>query len=130
PGMAEDLLRLAPGHAQRCRGADLNHKGSTDVRLISQIAEIEFFTTDSLDEVGLDTILSSPDRIEFLGLGTALTLYGIAQGYVTDRIVDPLRRGIDRCLVDLEETCGVGARPEDRRGWQMGIKDRNATDGF
>ena len=82
-----------------------------------------------VDEVGSDTILSGPDRVEFLRPGTALTLNGIAQGYVTDRIVDPLRRGIERCLVDLGETRGAGARP-DGRGWQVGIKDRNATDGF
>lgn len=84
----------------------------------------------SLDKVGFDGILSSPDRIEFLRPGMALTLNGIAQGYITDRIVDLLRDGgIKRCLVDMGETRGVGTR-SDGRGWQVGIEDPNAAGGF
>lgn len=84
----------------------------------------------ALDKVGFDGILSGPDRIEFLRPGMALTLNGIAQGYVTDRIVELLREGgIERCLVDMGETRGVGNRP-DGRGWQVGIENPNVAGGF
>jgi FAD:protein FMN transferase len=41
------------------------------------------------------------------------TLNGIAQGYVTDKIVDLLRgQGIDHSLVDMDETRAIGARAD------------------
>ncbi|MDP1730492.1 MAG: FAD:protein FMN transferase [Devosia sp.] len=80
---------------------------------------------DTLDRVGFDGVLSSRDRVEFLRPGMALTLNGIAQGYITDRIVELLRAGgIDRCLVDMGETRAVGSRP-DGREWRVAIADPN-----
>ncbi len=47
-----------------------------------------------------------------LAPGMAISLNGIAQGYVTDRISDLLRNeGFDRALVQLGETRAVGAAP-------------------
>ena len=45
----------------------------------------------------------------------AITLNGIAQGYITDRVADLLRaRGWHNVLVDLGELRGVGAHPNGR----------------
>ena len=53
--------------------------------------------------------------------GMAVTLNGIAQGYITDRIATLLRRaGLDRVLVDLGEIRAVGRHP-DGRPWTAGI---------
>lgn len=78
---------------------------------------------DTLDQVGFGKVLFSRDRIEFLRPGVALTLNGIAQGYITDRIVEMLRAGgINCCLVDMGESRAVGLRP-DGREWRVGIAD-------
>jgi thiamine biosynthesis lipoprotein len=64
----------------------------------------------------------SRDRIA-LPKGTELTLNGIAQGYVTDKIVDFLRsQGIAQSLVDMGETRTIGSRP-DGGPWEIGIAD-------
>ena len=54
------------------------------------------------------------------GAAWALTLNGIAQGYVTDRVVALLRAGgIERSLVDMGESRALGTHP-DGRPWQVG----------
>ncbi|MET4101582.1 thiamine biosynthesis lipoprotein [Roseovarius sp. MBR-78] len=53
--------------------------------------------------------------------GMALTLNGIAQGYITDRIADLLRsRGFGDVLVDMGEVVARGRRG-DGAAWQAGI---------
>jgi thiamine biosynthesis lipoprotein len=53
-----------------------------------------------------------PDRI-MLPSGMAVTLNGIAQGYVTDCVADLLRaRGWNDVLIDLGELRGLGAHPD------------------
>lgn len=63
------------------------------------------------------------DRIGFLRPGMALTLNGIAQGYITDRVTHLLRQaGLDRALVDMGEIQGLdatGVGPE----WKAGIRN-------
>jgi len=55
--------------------------------------------------------------------GATITLNGIAQGYITDRVADLLRsQGIAHTLVDMGETRAIGARP-DGRPWEIGIAD-------
>ncbi|WP_371260926.1 FAD:protein FMN transferase [Bradyrhizobium sp. Cp5.3] len=62
------------------------------------------------------------DRI-VLPKGAELTLNGIAQGYVTDKVVDLLRsQGIAQSLVDMGETRTIGSRP-DGSPWEVGIAD-------
>jgi len=62
-------------------------------------------------------------RIDFSRLGMAITLNGIAQGYITDRVSDLLRNeGFDDVLVDLGEIRGLGHHA-DGRPWTVGIKD-------
>ena len=65
----------------------------------------------------------SPEKIELTKAGMAVTLNGIAQGYVTDRIADLLRaNGIESVLVDLGETRAVGGHPAGRP-WAIGLAD-------
>lgn len=78
---------------------------------------------DGLARVGLDRIACSPDRIDLSTPGSALTLNGIAQGYVTDRIVDDLKAGgIERSLVDMGEARAIGSAPGNRP-WRVGLPD-------
>lgn len=66
--------------------------------------------------VGVDS-----DRIGFARPGMALTLNGIAQGYVTDRITALLRdAGLGRILVDMGEIRALGSNPEGG-AWRAGI---------
>lgn len=76
----------------------------------------------ALRMIGFDRVLLSRDRIALRG-GMALTLNGIAQGYITDRAVERLRRqGIAHTLVDLGESRALGQHP-DGRPWQAAIAD-------
>lgn len=78
---------------------------------------------EALQRVGLDKVAFSANRIVFACPGMALTLNGIAQGFITDRIVDVLRRGgVTKTLVDMGEIRGVGSRP-DGSPWKAGIED-------
>lgn len=76
----------------------------------------------ALAHVGYRRVSIGRDRIA-MPRGTELTLNGIAQGYVTDRIVDLLRaQGITRSLVDMGETRAIGPRP-DGAPWEVGVAD-------
>jgi len=74
-----------------------------------------------LGRVGLDKVKFSRDRVAFSRPGMALTFNGIAQGYITDRIVDLLREGgIASSLVDMGEARAIGTRP-DNSAWKVGV---------
>lgn len=76
-----------------------------------------------LARVGLERITCSPDRIELPVPGSALTLNGIAQGYITDKVVNLLRAGgIERSMVDMGESRAIGSAPGGRP-WRVGISD-------
>jgi len=76
----------------------------------------------ALAHVGFDRLMISRDRI-VMPRGMAVTLNGIAQGYVTDKIVDLLRsRGVVHSLVDMGESRAIGPRP-DGEPWEVGIAD-------
>lgn len=77
----------------------------------------------ALARVGHAGVRVSRDRIVLARHGMQVTLNGIAQGYLTDRVVDLLRaEGITQTLVDMGEARGVGTSPEGRP-WQVGIAD-------
>src|SRR6516164_3912142 len=76
----------------------------------------------ALVHVGYDRLTIGRDRV-VMPRGTAVTLNGIAQGYVTDKIVDLLRsQGTVNSLVDMGETRAIGSRP-DGQPWEVGIAD-------
>ncbi|XUM21742.1 FAD:protein FMN transferase [Bradyrhizobium oligotrophicum S58] len=77
---------------------------------------------EALARVGHQRLNVSRDRI-VMPRGMALTLNGIAQGYVTDRVVELLRsEGVQHSLVDMGEARAIGARP-DARPWEIAIAD-------
>ncbi|ANK81461.1 MAG: hypothetical protein TEF_12105 [Rhizobiales bacterium NRL2] len=62
-------------------------------------------------------------EIVFDRSGMAVTLNGIAQGYITDRVAELLHRnGVDRIALDLGETRAIG-RSADGDPWRVGIPD-------
>ena len=76
--------------------------------------------------VGYGNVQVSRDRIALAHRGVALTLNGIAQGYITDRIVALLRAGgIEHSMVDMGESRAIGTRP-DGRPWDVGLADPDA----
>lgn len=65
----------------------------------------------------------SARRVAFLRPGMSVTLNGIAQGYVTDRVCAVLRdRGARHVLADLGESRALGPRP-DGTPWRIGLVD-------
>ncbi len=77
----------------------------------------------ALQRVGLEHVLVDRDRIAFRRRGMAMSLNGIAQGYITDRAIERLRaHGIEHTLVDMGESRALGRHP-DGRPWQAMIAD-------
>lgn len=77
----------------------------------------------TLTRVGYRSIALVPDRVHFTRDGMALTLNGIAQGYLTDCVVDLLRRaGIGQTLVDLGEIRALDGRPLGGP-WMVGLEN-------
>lgn len=84
-------------------------------------------TKDALDLVGWKKVHFNRDRVVFARRGMGLTLNGIAQGYITDRVIERLRAsGISSCLVDMGEIGTVGARP-DGHPWQVAVKNQRGN---
>lgn len=75
----------------------------------------------SLSRVGFDKLKFNRDRVVFARPGMALTLNGIAQGYITDRIVDLLKNaGVANSLVSMGETRAIGSQG-DGGPWRIGL---------
>lgn len=71
--------------------------------------------------VGLKGVAVTYGEIAFSRSGMALTLNGIAQGYLTDRIADLLRAGgLAHVLVDLGEIRALGERAPGEP-WRIGL---------
>lgn len=63
------------------------------------------------------------DRVRFRVPGMAATLNGIAQGYITDRVAELLRRqGLHNVLLDLGEIRALDGRP-DGTPWRVGLDE-------
>lgn len=77
---------------------------------------------DALSRIGCANISLEEDRIS-LASGTTLTLNGIAQGYITDRVTELLRtEGVEHSLINLGEIRLIGRDPDGRR-WVVGLED-------
>jgi thiamine biosynthesis lipoprotein len=75
----------------------------------------------ALKRVGFDKLAIAADRIA-LRPGMALTLNGIAQGYIADRVAAVMRAGgIRDTLIDMGEIRALG-RHESGRAWRAGIR--------
>jgi len=76
-----------------------------------------------LRRVDFTAVEMRPDRIRLGRPGMAITLNGIAQGYITDRVADRLRAaGFDDVLVDLGEARALG-RHADGHAWRAAVRD-------
>ncbi|MBX3584436.1 MAG: FAD:protein FMN transferase [Rhizobiaceae bacterium] len=76
----------------------------------------------ALSLVGFDKVVFDRNRVSFGKRGMALTFNGIAQGYITDRAVNILRRGgIETSIVDMGEIRALGSKP-DGEPWLVGIR--------
>jgi len=71
--------------------------------------------------VGWNGVRFDADEIAFTRPGMSLTLNGIAQGYITDKITDLMRaRGLRNVLVDMGEIRAIGERPNGG-AWRAGL---------
>ena len=87
---------------------------------------------EALKLVNWRNVEIGPRALRLRHTGMGLTLNGIAQGYVTDRITEILRaQGCDRVLADLgrSEIKAAGAHA-DGRAWRVGLVDPRRTDKF
>jgi thiamine biosynthesis lipoprotein len=77
----------------------------------------------ALQLVGWPKVRFDRNRVTFARAGMGLTLNGVAQGYITDRLLERLRAcGINSCLVDMGEIRTLGAKP-DGQPWSVAIED-------
>lgn len=73
------------------------------------------------EAVGWQHVAFSTEMIKFLRSGSALTLNGIAQGYIADKSATLLRNaGITDVLIDVGEIVAVGTGP-DGSAWPVEI---------
>jgi FAD:protein FMN transferase len=78
---------------------------------------------EALELVDHRNVDVASDRIALGRPGMKLTLNGIAQGYVTDRVAKLLAAaGLETMLLDLGEVRGAGERP-DGNPWRAAIAD-------
>ncbi len=78
--------------------------------------------------VGHDGVRVSSDEIRLERAGMGVTLNGIAQGYITDRVAELLRaNGVGHTLVEIDETRALDDHPAGRP-WTVGLKDPRSQD--
>ncbi|WP_417463841.1 FAD:protein FMN transferase [Kordiimonas sp.] len=76
-----------------------------------------------LDRVGFENVTYTDELVSFKKPGMALTLNGIAQGYITDRVHDMLKAaGFKSALVNMGEYRALGTK-SDGALWRIGIAD-------
>lgn len=74
--------------------------------------------------VGWAGVHFDAQQVSLRNQGAALTLNGIAQGYITDRIAALLRDyGLEDVLIDMGEIAALGQNPESGSPWNAGVRD-------
>ncbi len=69
----------------------------------------------------------SPESVSFGRSGVLLTLNGIAQGFIADRVADFFRKnGVSNVLVNTGEIAALGIGP-DGKPWQVKLGDSEGT---
>ncbi len=77
--------------------------------------------------IGWNRVDLSPARLTFRRPGMALTLNGIAQGYIADKVAALLRgEGVENVLVNTGEIAAFGRAPEGGP-WRIGLPDRSGA---
>lgn len=124
------LMSLADEHVRLTRGAFdptiqilwetyrdylVENPQASPEELKTRIAEVQHL-------LGWDGIQLAPNRIRLAKLGQRITLNGIAQGFITDRVTDLMRqRGVDHALINMGEIRGL--LPTGKVPWSLGIAD-------
>lgn len=77
-------------------------------------------------KVGHDGLEIAANRLRFAKPGMGVTLNGVGQGYITDRVVELLRReGVEQALVNMGKTRAIGNHPAGGP-WSIGLEDPRA----
>jgi len=98
-------------YADYFRDADAGPDGPGDAAVASALARVDH-----------RAVHVTPGRIWLKRPAMALTLNGIAQGYITDRVADLLRdRGFAQVLIDLGEMRALGGN--GTRPWRVALMD-------
>jgi len=83
----------------------------------------EMAVSAARQRVDFRSVYVSARRIDFARPGMAVTLNGIAQGDITDRVADLLHaEGLHHALIDLGEFRALSTHPSGRP-WKVGVKD-------
>jgi thiamine biosynthesis lipoprotein len=78
---------------------------------------------------GVDGIAVTRPSVRLVRAGMALTLDGIAKGYIVDRMAATLERaGVDRYLVEAGGDIRIGGSKDDGLPWTIAVRDP-ASDG-
>lgn len=86
--------------------------------------------TRALTLVDYTALELDPAQIRYLRPDMALTLNGIAQGYITDQVAQLLRNaGLDRALVDMGEIQGLNKQGSGLP-WRVGVADPDRPEQF
>ena len=79
----------------------------------------------ALDVTGWRHMRYSPQEVRFAKQGISVTLNGIAQGYIADRITNILRQAdVENVLVNTGEIAAIGVGPSGDN-WQVRLGDRD-----
>ena len=99
--------------------------GGPDAGAATIPAELHQHVQNALKRVNWRHIVIDPSAIRLDQPGMAITLNGIAQGYVTDRITQLLAAsGIDHALVNMGEIYGLNPdSPADGQPWRVGLEN-------
>ncbi|MDO5667841.1 MAG: FAD:protein FMN transferase [Alcaligenaceae bacterium] len=93
----------------------VEHPQASSEELAKEIAKVQPL-------IGWDGIQLGSNHIRLAKPGQRITLNGIAQGFITDRVTDLLRqRGIEHALINMGEIRGLV--PTDKTPWTLGIAD-------
>jgi thiamine biosynthesis lipoprotein len=83
-----------------------------------------------LKRVGWEKVQINGSEVTLTGVGTEITLNGIAQGFAADAVGKVLKKhGIQHALIDTGEVNTVGGHAE-RENWNIGIKHPREKDGL
>lgn len=121
------LMSIA-GQIHQASGGDFD---PTIQPLWQRFAEEQFDGQRSLEDssaTGWQSVSYSSDQIMFERQDMAITLNGIAQGYITDRIAELLTgAGLNHVLVDMGELRTIGARSNGSR-WPVKLRGRHVEE--
>jgi thiamine biosynthesis lipoprotein len=83
---------------------------------------------DAVARIGQDALVVDAERIVLARQAMRVTLNGIGEGYITDRVVDLLRAGgVEHAMVNMGEVYALGTHPLGEP-WSVGLEDPRAPE--